>query len=1681
MGWCNMAPNYEAIEQIYIALAQPALSAGANVKYQIVGGAGLHHSETKTVDMMIKQLPDSWFGYAGLVVTDSQGSMEIDTLIITADRLLLVELKEWNGCITYEGGKWLQNGKPRGKSPYQIKREHALRLKNLLQEELSRKLGYFLHVEAHVVLCGSAGPENLPQSERRYVHTRDDFLTIGNPKNYEKLVQETKFGHLFEGDKPRPNSAEVLPIIQAFFEGPKVKALPLKESGYIANDKPFFSHPHEVYNEFRAAHKDNGQHRGLLRQWNFDALGIANAEQSLWAEVALRETRVGRQVRNGSATIQDYMLRAVNELSEEQITDDARELYELRRSFNRLDEVLDSEAEGWSKAQRIDRVRALLAPFSELHSLGVGHCDIDPHNLWYAEDQRSIVVTGFGAASLEGRDSLEALRPTLQSIPYILPEDAFEEAAEPYRLDVFMLAVVAYRICFAGESLLIADQFPEWRAPQEDPFGGALNSWFEQALNLEPSRRFPRADIMLNEFNAATKEQSQGVDEANQIYQELKRSEFFREGMNSVGVVMEFQPLPERQVEVFSALAAIATTGSISYRSSQGGRPLLVKLWDGVGLDPQQPGVNRRIHAFKQRIDKLKHMNLPTPVVHASGLLGQGGLYVVSEHIDGLPWPQFVAETELDQSQRLAITELLINTMHTFHEKQLPHGDLCPNKLLVQAGDQPILTLMGLLEYSDELTADKRYQPVNPESTDAFGRDCFAVYRIVEELFSEDMLASVQAELERAKQSADGIPIALDPLLQSLKAPVKPEVSQVVESKQLLEQAIPVCWGNDAWPLEQKLLEQNDGGYHFNCNWSPNPRFTHELRCYITGLGEQLLIDLDPESRTIARIAYHTGLSIEQTIKAGKHAQTKIETPLSVQRGSLNERNDLIELLMNLEPVIDAIIERANPDQEMDEDDFDSSESSPLELWQALSDTEGDLRDLVNIDSADYQESSSGCLLYPYTTESGSDLNFELDDKIIVYIKDKRESVQLGELRLRETTPHLLAIRFDFDAARMRIRNGSQLQLESIRDKSSRELRQRALQRVVDNKAEIQQLPQYFDYHKKPGMQKIQPRPTVEMLRELYDQPGQGFNEHQLTAFQQLVELGPVGVLQGPPGTGKTTFVSKFIHFLYQHCGVSNVLLVGQSHTAVDNVAIKARELCHNKGMELDTVRIGHEQMIDEGMLSVESKALQRQIQHKFHREYDLRVGALGKRLGMAPSLINQLCQLHRTLNPLMVSFAQCRRELAKLEQTKGGGVNYQARLTELSEQNTLLKHRTQAVISSMFDSEMLDLLVHDETLVKQLAEQIAIQRNYNNPEKLERFLQLLEMSQEWMDVLRGGEAGFDRFMLKSKQLVCGTLVGVGRRRLELAESSFDWVIVDEAGRAQAAELMVALQSGKRVLLVGDHKQLPPFYHQQHLKLAAKRLELGRGIFYESDFERAFKATGGVTLDTQYRMVEPIGELVSECFYAKDIGKLHTGRGASPDWYAQLPSPWNKAVTWIDSSSPQGGEEQRGNGRYFNPREIRLLLDALQALVSDESVTQLEHTITTEQPHPIGIITMYRQQKEEIENAISRAEWARALRGLIKIDTVDSYQGQENKIIILSLVRDNPNKLQGFLRDTPRINVAISRAQERLLILGAGRMWSKDNNDSALGSVHEFISKQVAAAEPNYQILCGQSLLGDND
>ncbi|PSS73134.1 AAA domain-containing protein [Shewanella algae] len=1642
-----------------------------------VGGAGLHASELKAIHKMELEFQKSWHGFAGLVASDSQGPMEIDCLIITHDRLLLVELKEWNGVIQYDNGMWIQNGQNRGKSPFAIKREHALRLQKLLDRELTHKLGYWLSVEAHVVLCGNATPDNLPQAERLFVHTLEEFLAIRATDKYEALVANKNLNQFFNTRGcPRPNSPTALPIIYNFFEGPKIKKKELVVGNFqVATDKPWFAHRNSIYKEFSAQDRTMPASKGLIRRWDFNQLGTLNALQSTWSNIALRENRIGKFIRDNS-TMRDYLLRYVNDVSVDDVTEDFCELYELPRNTERLDEVISCDSASWSKEQRIDRVRALLAPFGDLHALKIAHRDIDPHNLWYAKNHHSILASGFGAAFFPETGTVSDHRKLLQSSSISLPEDAMcdGEIIDAFRLDVFLLASVAYQICF-NQQLHQVNSVPEWTVPQNDPFDGSLTPWFEKALSWDAIERYEGAHTMLVEFNILTGTSISEEKESQQIYEQLMHSPHRRNELNPYLILQAFPPPPEKLNDALQALAT--TSDKKAFVAKKDNQEILVKLWGNVQISPEKIGSNRRILQFLKRLEMFQETTLPTPKLLDFGLMNSQGLFIVTEYVEGETWSNYLIDLTLSQEEKRELAINLVTSVINFHEKRFSHGDLHPKNILLKDSNTEQVILLDALDYGSETEAyNTEYGPANPSVTDAYGRDRFAIFKIVEELFEEELPESVRDELIRARDNENKIPVALAPLLNALQSDAILTTPIEITENKSTEESILLSWGDANFPKTPTLFEPIDGGYYFNFKWSKGRNNEYdtekELECFFTGSSASLKVNLDVIERKITWVRYTSSIPLSDVVSAQQRSIARLSQPIVLNNGKLNERCDLVDKILDIEAVIDAIIEQFNLSNDASDEPLteeERQELSPINLWESLAKTEGQLRQCFQIEfGAEEKISDSGYPMYPYSCLDGRDLQIDIEDTYYVYQSNSDE--KLGEILINETTASYITVQPVNNWASRQFVPGRILQLESIRSKSSRELRLKALNRVISKKSVIPNLVDYFDSRHKPELKEMSERPTIKALRDLYDVPGQETNNKQLEAFQFLVGQGPVGVLQGPPGTGKTTFVSKFIHYLFEHAGANNILLVGQQHSAVDNVAIKARELCSDKGLELDTIRIGSESLIDDRMLPTHTRALQQKIRHKFHREYDLRICALYKRLQLPHELIQDATRLHRTLAPLLVQLRQYQRQHSELLLT-GGESNERNtdQLTELMHCRGQTLGTIETIVRNQFDSALGELPTESESLLDKLLQLLAQSHGVNNPAKIERLHSLLSLSQDWLDVLRSGEAGYDRFMLKTKQLACGTLVGVGRRSLELDQTQFDWVIVDEAGRAQASELMVALQSAKRVLLVGDHKQLPPFYQNGHIKHASKQLEVSQEAFLESDFERAFKACGGVTLDTQYRMIEPIGDLVSACFYADEIGKLYTGRGPAKAWYDELPFPWNRGVSWIDTTSDEGETEAKPG--YTNQYEIDVLVQLLRVLVDAESVEHLQKTVTNEQPHPIGIITMYRAQKNEIETQLNQAEWMGPLRNLVRIDTVDSYQGQENKIIILSLVRDNHDTLQGFLRDASRINVAISRAQERLVVLGASRMWRREHNDSALGSVYEFISKQTIQGNRNYQII----------
>jgi len=1630
---------------------------------KILGGNGLHASEVRAVKRMQDSLRQSWFGYASLLVVDDEGSMDVDTMIITHDRLLLVELKEWTGKLESSDSRWFLNGYPRGKSPYEIKRVHAIRISRLLERELKHKLGYVPRVEAHVVLCGTAGPENLSTTERRFVHTLDEFLKVAGANDYARIVSEAPqpYTDLFDRrGKPRPNSATCRPILEQFFTGSRVRPKEFSYHNYTAEPTPWFRHKLGLFAEFKGHHQEISNDLALMRRWNMSSLGVGNATQEQWAKVALRENRVFALAKSHERGLEEYLLRPLVPLSTNDVTDDFTELYELRRTFSRLDEHLSKLGPAHDPQSRLDLVRALLVPFSELHALGVAHRDIDLHNLWHASDHRSVVISGLAAAFFPERGTVNEVRDLLQGSHVRLPEEAMGVEGEIYdafRQDVFMLAAAAYRILFPESDLPRDEQgIWLWVPPKQDPYDGALSAWLERALYWGPADRFENAAAMLAALNECNKPPTVSKEEAINTWNEISDGDFIKRGWGQYQIFMHFPP---NQGE---------NPGSgqvIRYRSTVDHGPVLVKLWLQVAPNASTHGLNRRVAAFRSKAEKVRSRETSTPHLVDFGLLESGGLLVVTRIEPGKEWQEAIAEADIQSRRRIAAA--LIQSVSALHDQQLSHGDIHPGNLLVQFPEMPEASservlLLDFLDFGERTQPfNVEYGPLNPASTDGFGRDRFAVYKLVEELLVDESDTQLKQELEVGRSQPQGVPVSLSPL--------QVEIRRLIESKsESFEAPAPIIvpWNRLSFGGSEFTLEFDGGSYHFNCKWDKHNDTL--LICYVTGLNGAITFVIDPEQRQLRHVRLVNPIPLSALVSASSKSSASIERSIALIKSNEHGTGiqDLLDLILGLDPVL-SLLEAKFAPLNNEAESLEDAGIQIKDIWRALMNTEEESLLEVEVTGA-IQENAVGLMRIPYQAANGAALDFGSDDRVFVSLKNDDSSFAI--LDILQTSQDELVIDVTRMDARKRVIPGALLKLESLQSKASRDRKSKAMERVLEHASAIPDLLKYFDPIASPSIFPMAPRPTAERIRQLYSDEETSLNERQVEAFQQLIEQGPVGVLQGPPGTGKTTFVGAFIHYLFSEIGVRNVLLVGQSHTAVDAVATKARAMCQRHIFPLSVVRMGQERMLATPMLDAHSRAIQRQMRHSFHREYEHRIAVFSERLGIPNKLSAELASLHRTLDGLVSSTARYEAELnlAKSETASG---DLRERIPELESQLDEVRELTSKIIKNRFPDEASALL-NSENLWESTIKLVASSHGVNNPVALSRLKILLSLSQEWLSVLHAGQANYDQFLVQTRQLVCGTLVGMGQKQLGVADVEFDWVIVDEAARAQASELMIPLQSGRRVLLVGDHRQLPPVYEPSHLRAASKSLGISPDSLRQTDFERAFRVTRGVTLNTQYRMVEPISDLVSDCFYKDDGVQLSTGRGESQAWCEHLAFPWKSPVTWIDSGAgpdSTGERDPSNQGKYVNHHEARLVLRLLQRLASPEKAAMLKNIQSSH--HPIGVITMYSAQKALLEKELSKAEWASSIRSLIRIDTVDSYQGQENPFIILSLVRDNISESQGFMWEPSRINVSLSRAQERLAIVGAARMWRNRNKQGPLGRVLSFIEEKVALRHPGYAIV----------
>ena len=275
-------------------------------------------------------------------------------------------------------------------------------------------------------------------------------------------------------------------------------------------------------------------------------------------------------------------------------------------------------------------------------------------------------------------------------------------------------------------------------------------------------------------------------------------------------------------------------------------------------------------------------------------------------------------------------------------------------------------------------------------------------------------------------------------------------------------------------------------------------------------------------------------------------------------------------------------------------------------------------------------------------------------------------------------------------------------------------------------------------------------------------------------------------------------------------------------------------------------------------------------------------------------------------------------------------------------------------------------------------------------------------------------------------RVIASTLVGSANRLLD--GQKFGTLFIDEAAQALEAACWIPIRRVSRVVLAGDHCQLPPTVKS----IAALKAGLGKTLM-ERIVETHPEAV--TLLKMQYRMNDDIMRFSSDWFYG---GLVESAPEVKYRSILDMDTP----MTWIDTSkmrTEKGNEtapevlfkEEFSGESRVNKAEAELTLLALQLYFEKIGKQRL-----LDERIDVGIISPYRAQVQLLRRLLMKREFFKPFRRAISVNTVDGFQGQERDIIVISLVRANDDGQIGFLRDLRRMNVAITRARMKLLILG---------------------------------------------
>lgn len=578
----------------------------------------------------------------------------------------------------------------------------------------------------------------------------------------------------------------------------------------------------------------------------------------------------------------------------------------------------------------------------------------------------------------------------------------------------------------------------------------------------------------------------------------------------------------------------------------------------------------------------------------------------------------------------------------------------------------------------------------------------------------------------------------------------------------------------------------------------------------------------------------------------------------------------------------------------------------------------------------------------------------------------------------------------------------------------------------------------------------------------------------------KALQCQDIFLLQGPPGTGKTTFITELVNQILKANEYSRILISSQSNVAVDHALTKIRET----SPEVSMIRIGRKDKLSEKVQNLtideymdfwkkkvinacrtylaEFKSvvkLDETIVDKYNlileiEKLQTEVEKINKEIIDKNFELNKIKEVYSNLNAVIVkinSFSDTvrkRNDLVIDKELRGILSNFTQEyfdlgtefINKLDEANEISFKKSELddevkSLKSKKDKfnddisigrELLNIKDDSDYYIQRKEIELKMEKNKDLYKKLSK---VESVSKEWFDRVGKGEE-FISEAVRNVTITGATCLGVAN----IASSDtivFDWVIIDEAGRATPPEILVPMILGKRVVLVGDHKQLPPIVDKSLNLEQLKEMNIRKEDLEESLFEYIGKklpdSCKGM-LNEQYRMSPAIGNLISKVFYDQKLKSMLSFE----DKDHKL-SKWSgKGVLWLSTAKRPNKKQQSvkksDHTTFRNKCEVDIIFNTLKDIDSECTDKGMKKEI--------AIIAGYEAQKSFIRKTYE-SEYKEEFKSIsVEINTVDAFQGRETDIVFYSIVRSNDEGDIGFLKDIRRLNVALSRARELLFLVG---------------------------------------------